>query len=46
MIRHNEQTGVGIFAAYPNRESVERALRRLRDDGFDMPQHLGHRPRL
>ncbi len=36
MIRHNEQTGVGIFAAYPNRESVERALRRLRDDGFDM----------
>ena len=36
MIRHNEQTGVGIFAVYPNRESVERALRRLRDDGFDM----------
>ena len=36
MIRHNEQTGVGIFVAYPNRESVEHVLRRLRDDGFDM----------
>jgi uncharacterized membrane protein len=36
MIRTSEQTGVGIIAAYPNRESVERALRRLHDDGFDM----------
>ena len=36
MIRINEQTGVGIIAAYPDRESVERALRWLHDDGFDM----------
>ena len=36
MIRNNEQDGVGIIAAYPDRESVERALRRLHDDGFDM----------
>jgi hypothetical protein len=36
MIRTNEQTGVGIIAAFPDREWVERALRRLHDDGFDM----------
>ncbi len=36
MIRRIEQTEVGIIAAYPSRESVERALRRLQDDGFDM----------
>jgi hypothetical protein len=36
MILSNEQAGVGIIAAFPNRESLERALRRLHDDGFDM----------
>src|SRR5262245_57566473 len=36
MIQSNEQTRVGIIAAYPDRESVERALRRLHDDGFAM----------
>jgi hypothetical protein len=36
MIRIREQTEVGLIAIYPNRESVERALRRLHDDGFDM----------
>jgi hypothetical protein len=36
MCQDSEQTGVGIIAAYPNRESVERALRRLQNDGFDM----------
>jgi hypothetical protein len=36
MIRTDEQIGVGLIAAYPSHESVERALRRLHDDGFDM----------
>ncbi len=36
MIQTKEQTGVGIIAVYPNRESVNRALRRLDYDGFDM----------
>jgi uncharacterized membrane protein len=36
MIQSNEQTGVGIIAAYLDRKSLERALRRLHDDGFDM----------
>ena len=36
MIRINEQTGVGIIAAYPDRESLECAFRRLHDDAFDM----------
>ena len=36
MIRIREQTGVELIAIYPDRESVERALRQLHDDGFDM----------
>ncbi len=36
MIRTNKQTGVGIIAAFPECESVGRALRRLHDDAFDM----------
>ncbi len=36
MIQTQEQTGVGLIAVYPNRESVNRALRRLHDDGFDL----------
>jgi hypothetical protein len=36
MIRIREHTEVELIAIYPDRESVERALRRLRDDGFDM----------
>jgi hypothetical protein len=36
MIRIREQTEVELVAIYPDRESVERALRRLHDDGFDM----------
>ncbi len=36
MIRIREQTEVELIAIYPNRESLERALRRLRDEGFDM----------
>ena len=36
MIRVREPAEVGVIAIYPNHESVERALRRLHDDGFDM----------
>jgi tetrahydromethanopterin S-methyltransferase subunit C len=36
MIRIREQTEVQLIAIYPDRESLERALRRLHDDGFDM----------
>ncbi len=36
MIRIREQTEVELIAIYPDRESVERALRRLHDEGFDM----------
>lgn len=36
MIPNKEQTGVGLIAAYPSRESAERAVGRLHDNGFDM----------
>jgi hypothetical protein len=36
MVRIREQTEVRLIAIYPDRQSVERALRQLRDDGFDM----------
>jgi hypothetical protein len=36
MIRIREETEVGLIGIYPDRESVERVLRRLHDDGFDM----------
>jgi hypothetical protein len=36
MIRIREPTEVELIGIYPERESVERALRRLRDEGFDM----------
>ena len=36
MIRIREPIEVGLIAIYPDAESVERALCRLHDSGFDM----------